>query len=83
MCMLSYCCYYLFLAIVIYLSTILYIICVMVNYFMFNLNAVHLHVALMVCFKVNFPLRTVKYYLKISCLKKERDNRESVLPLSP
>ena len=59
-----YCCYYLFLAIVvIYLSTILYIICVMLNYFTFNLNAFHLHVALMVCFKVNFLSRIVKYVL--------------------
>ena len=44
----------------------------MLNYFTFNLNAVHLHVALMVCFKANFLLRTVKYYLKFSCLKKKK-----------
>ena len=35
----------------------------MLNYYTFNFNFNHLHVALMVCFKANFFLRTIKYYL--------------------
>ena len=38
-------------------------VCITLNYQMFNLNFIHLHVALTVCSKANFLSRTIKYYL--------------------
>ena len=38
--------------------------CLTLNYYMFNF--IHLHAMLMVCFKANFLLRTMKYFIYIS-----------------
>ena len=38
--------------------------CLTLKYYMFNF--IHLHAMLMVCFKANFLLRTMKYYIYIS-----------------
>ena len=37
-------------------------ICLMLNYHTFNLSFIHLHVTLMIRFRANFLLRTIKYY---------------------
>ena len=39
-------------------------ICLTLNYHTFNLNFIHLHVTLMVCFKADFLLRTLKCHLE-------------------
>ena len=39
------------------------------NYHIVNLNFIHLHATLMVCFKENVLLMTIKYYLIIAHLK--------------
>ena len=41
-------------------------ICLTLNHHTFNLNFIHSYVTLMVCFKANFLLRTVKYYFTVS-----------------
>ena len=41
-------------------------VCLTLNYHTFNLNSVYLHVTLMVSFKANFLLSTIKYYVILS-----------------
>ena len=54
----------LFLAvIVICLNAFFFMYCLTFNHHTFNLTFTHLHIALMVCFKVNFLLTTIKHYL--------------------